>query len=274
MNTSMNKGLNFEREVASIFRVLGAEVKHNVVIAGNQVDILISERLSSGQEIKTIIECKAYQSKVPVGVIRSFATISFLLKSRELIDKAMLVSLNGYTAAGRQLASELGIELLEIDDLKQKISGREKEYSQNYNKLINEDERVNKIESKDKRKKIFVVMPFSKEFDDIYVLGIREVAEKLGLVAERADNVEFSGDILSMVFEKIKECDYVIGDTTYSNPNVMYELGYSEGISKPAILICRKDNDIPFDIKGLNHIMYESILHLREKLERRLKKLL
>ena len=31
-------GFEFEREVASIFRVLGAAVEHDVGIAGNQVD--------------------------------------------------------------------------------------------------------------------------------------------------------------------------------------------------------------------------------------------
>ena len=48
----------FERKVAAIFRALGANVEHDVSLAGTQIDILVSEKIPSGSLIKSAIECK------------------------------------------------------------------------------------------------------------------------------------------------------------------------------------------------------------------------
>ena len=119
-------------------------------------------------------------------------------------------------------------------------------------------------------KSIFVVMPFSKEFDDAYTLGIREVAEKLGFVVERADSIEHNGQILEVIQEKIRACDVVVADATFQNPNVFYEIGYSHAFQKPTVLISRADESVPFDLRTINHIFYETIVELRQKLERHL----
>ena len=38
----------------------------------------------------------------------------------------------------------------------------------------------------------FVLMPFSKNFDDIYKLGIKAACENAGVLAERVDEQKFS----------------------------------------------------------------------------------
>lgn len=42
----------------------------------------------------------------------------------------------------------------------------------------------------------FVLMPFGKEFDDIYRLGIQETAKEKGVIAERVDEQIYTESIL------------------------------------------------------------------------------
>ena len=51
----------------------------------------------------------------------------------------------------------------------------------------------------------------------------------------------------------------------------MYELGYAHAINKPVILLTKDISSAPFDIRGHNHIVYSSIVNLRESLANRLK---
>ena len=95
-------------------------------------------------------------------------------------------------------------------------------------------------------------------------------AEKRGIVVECADDVEHSENILDLIQEKIRTSDAVVADTTGQNPNVFYEVGYSHAAQKPTILISRRGSKMPFDLQSHNHIFYENIVQLREKLERRL----
>lgn len=118
---------------------------------------------------------------------------------------------------------------------------------------------------------MFVIMPFAESFDDVYILGIREVAERQGYVVERADDIEHNQDILAVLQNQIRTADVVIADTTQQNPNVFYEIGYAHAANKPTILVSRKGEKIPVDLQSLNHIFYSTIVDLREKLTKRLK---
>ena len=122
-----------------------------------------------------------------------------------------------------------------------------------------------------KLKRAFVVMPFDPEFNDIYILGIREVSEKLGMIVERADDIEHNQSIPDLIKDKIAKCDVVIADTSSPNPNVFYEVGLAHGILKETILLCKDAESIPFDLESINHLIYSSIVDLREKLEKRIK---
>jgi len=122
--------------------------------------------------------------------------------------------------------------------------------------------------------RVFVVMPFASEFDDVYLLGIRDVAEKLGFAVDRADDIEHNENILEVIQERIRQGAAVIADISGRNPNVFYEVGYAHAVSRPTILLCRKGENVPFDLQSINYIAYASIVELRERLERRLTALL
>ncbi len=270
MKTINKTGRELERRVAAIYRALGARlVEHDVALAGNQIDAYVEEETPSGVLMRTVIEVKDYSRPVGIDVVNSFGAIAELLRSRGLIDSAMIVSSEGFTKPARAAAQTYRIVLLEIADLEQRVQGMQQEFERAEREIDQEYLAAQTAPSRSKR--IFVVMPFTSEFDDVYVLGIRDVAEKIGLVVERADDVEHNENILDFIQEKIRTSDTIVADTTGQNPNVFYEVGYSHAVGKPTIIISRKGSNVPFDLQSLNHIFYETIVQLRERLEKRLR---
>lgn len=116
----------------------------------------------------------------------------------------------------------------------------------------------------------FVLMPFDAAFDDIYKLGIKETAEKLGIRAERVDEQIFHKEnILERIYSQIDAADLIIADLTGRNPNVFYETGYAHAKGKLCLLLTSKADDIPFDLKHHRHLIYgDSIQNLRQALEK------
>lgn len=265
--STLNEAINFERRIGAIYRTLGATVKHNVPLAGNQIDLLVIERTPSGNEIQFAIECKYYSKPVGVEIVNAFASLCLLLKDRNLVNRGIIVSKSGFTTPARNAGETHGIELLELADLEQRAKGLEEKVADAVNEAMTEKP-VNYETGEPKR--VFVVMPFTSEFNDVYVLGIREVAERLGIIVERADNIEHNQSILDLIKAKIIACDLVVAETTVHNPNVFYEVGFAHGISKETILICKEVEQIPFDLAQTNHVVYSGIVELREKLEKRL----
>ena len=54
-----------------------------------------------------------------------------------------------------------------------------------------------------------------------------------------------------------------------------YEVGYAHALGKEVILLTQRADDLPFDLRGFNHIVYEGrITVLKEKLAQRLKAML
>ena len=118
---------------------------------------------------------------------------------------------------------------------------------------------------------VFVLMPFAKEFDDIYKFGIKGAAEDAGAYAERVDEQMFDEGILERVFNQINKADVVVSDMTGRNPNVFYEVGYAHALGKVVLLLTQDADDIPFDLQHRPHIIYEkSIEKLRKALGERL----
>jgi hypothetical protein len=117
---------------------------------------------------------------------------------------------------------------------------------------------------------VFVLMPFTPEFDDVYKLGIKPACEKAGAYAERVDEQLFSESILNRIFNQISKADVIVSDMTGRNPNVFYETGYAHALGKKVILLTENSEDIPFDLKHYPHIIYKGrIADLATDLERR-----
>src|SRR5215471_9073888 len=103
---------------------------------------------------------------------------------------------------------------------------------------------------------VFVLMPFDEKFDDIYRFGIKGGAEDAGAYAERVDEQIFVEGMLDRIFNQINKADVIVADMTGKNPNVFYEVGYAHALNKVVLLITQSAEDIPFDLKHRQHIVY------------------
>jgi len=113
----------------------------------------------------------------------------------------------------------------------------------------------------------FVLMPFDKDFDDIYELGIKAAAKEKGVVAERVDEQTFAETVLERIYRQIETADFVIADMTGRNPNVFYEVGYAHSRGKLCTLLTQRADNIPFDLKQHRHLIYGgSITQLKQML--------
>jgi hypothetical protein len=110
---------------------------------------------------------------------------------------------------------------------------------------------------------IFVLMPFRQRAhwsDDVYMM-IKAVCESLSgtypnLKCSRADDITELGAVNRQIVDRISSARVIIADITGNNPNVMYELGIADGISKPVILMNQIPNKAPFDIAHLRQMSY------------------
>lgn len=120
--------------------------------------------------------------------------------------------------------------------------------------------------SSDRRRHVFVAIPFADAFTDAYELGIRPAVEEAGMLCGRMDQEFFTGDIVATMTERIRRAEIVIADLSTSNPNVYLEVGYAWAAGRPTILVCHDDTAPQFDVRGHRHLRYGTVFRLRELL--------
>jgi hypothetical protein len=119
---------------------------------------------------------------------------------------------------------------------------------------------------------VFVVMPFSSEFDDVYNLAIKQACDDVGAYCERVDEQMFSDSILARVYNQIAKADVIVAELTSPNPNVYYETGYAHALQKHVVLVTKDASQIPFDLAHYPHVVYgSSLTTLKSGLEARLR---
>lgn len=121
-------------------------------------------------------------------------------------------------------------------------------------------------------KHVFVAMPFDRNFDDVYLFGIKQAIEKNGRVSERVDQEFFTGDIIERMMLRIKDAELLVADISGGNPNVFYEIGLADGLGltiqttadnttpvQKKIIFITQDEKMPFDIQSQNRIRYDRL---------------
>ena len=215
-----------------------------------------------------IVECKAYRKPVGLGTAREFARTVNFLREEEPNLEAWLVTTSGFTQGAQKALIRSSIKGFTLSDLFSKLG-------KTSDKLVAEnakwDTQIQKSRSSQIR--VFVLMPFCDDMLDVFILGVRWVTDKLDMVAERSDDIDHNGEIIEHILSSIRDYDIIIADTSGSNPNVCYEVGYAHGIKKNCVLICKKGNKLPFDLQGANHLMYKNVIDLRTQLEKKLTQL-
>lgn len=112
---------------------------------------------------------------------------------------------------------------------------------------------------------VFVLTPFLKSRQTVYRV-INDTCNNAGLKCSRGDEQYVKGDVLPTLLKKIVQARLVIANIDGRNANVFYELGIAHALDKPTILITKRPNDVPFDVKSKYLIVYQDYNDLEEKL--------
>lgn len=104
----------------------------------------------------------------------------------------------------------------------------------------------------------FVMMPFGQWYDryyqDIYIPAIRDA----GFEPVRADELFTTGSVVEQIWEQIEKSKVLLAELTDKNANVFYELGLAHAARKPVVFTAGRVDDVPFDLRHLRVIVYET----------------
>ncbi|MGH4024041.1 MAG: hypothetical protein ACRDRV_05590, partial [Pseudonocardiaceae bacterium] len=121
----------------------------------------------------------------------------------------------------------------------------------------------------------FVAMPFDGALEDHYYYAIAPAVRDAGLLCERMDEQNFTGDVVSRMKDRISSASLLVADVSHQNPNVYLEIGFAWGRAIPTVLLCSEEcAQVAFDIQGQRLIRYQKIRDLESKLKHELSELL
>lgn len=122
--------------------------------------------------------------------------------------------------------------------------------------------------------KVFVAMWFDDQTNEAYNNGIsKAIEDDCGYKSIRIDKKEYIGKIDDEIIAEIRESRFIVADFTGQRQGVYYEAGFAEGLGLPVVWTCRKDHveDLHFDTRQQNHIVWEYSEELREKLSNKIR---
>ena len=116
----------------------------------------------------------------------------------------------------------------------------------------------------------FVVMPFRPELNFFFLYIQKHIEANFPLRVRRGDTSILTKALMEKIEDEIRAADLIIGDVTYSNPNVFYELGIARAYGKSIIFLTQDEPEkAPVDLRQFEFIRYDLGRHqeLIEKLE-------
>jgi len=122
----------------------------------------------------------------------------------------------------------------------------------------------------------FVAMWFDDSMDEAYHEGIAPAIRDSGYQPIRVDQVEHVEKIDDRIVAEIKRSRFIVADFTSEKDKprggVYYEAGFAQGLNIPVIWTCQMDviDDVHFDTRQFNHIVWENPQDLRKKLSVRI----
>lgn len=131
---------------------------------------------------------------------------------------------------------------------------------------------IEKLENPNQSKQAFVAMWFDESMNAAF-LEIEKACNSNGYIALKIDLKEHNNEISSEILYEIRKSKFLIADVTGYRQGVYFEAGYSLGLGQKIIWCC-KENDfenVHFDTRQYNHIVWKNETDLYEKLEKRIR---
>lgn len=118
---------------------------------------------------------------------------------------------------------------------------------------------------------VSVMMPFNSSFDGVRD-SVRQAADSIDLQCKRVDDNYDYSTLIENVTSLIRSSCLVVCDCTGQNPNVLYEIGYADGIGRRFVLITQDRKYVPSNLNHLYYLEYqntvEGLVELTEKLKK------
>jgi hypothetical protein len=121
----------------------------------------------------------------------------------------------------------------------------------------------------------FVIMPFSREFDDVYAAiksGVEGALSSRSGRCFRLDEARPAGRITDRLLAELRTASICVADLTGCKPNVMWEIGFAMALGKPVILVTQQRSELPFDLHDMQSLEYDRT-HLSGSLTRPLQRM-
>jgi hypothetical protein len=105
------------------------------------------------------------------------------------------------------------------------------------------------------------------------ILGVVDIVDCVSACASRIDRMDHVGGITDEIMAEIRRSRFVIADHTGHVNGVYFEVGFALGRELTVIPTCRGDQvgALPFDIKHLNTLLWQTPQDLAINLERRIR---
>jgi hypothetical protein len=122
----------------------------------------------------------------------------------------------------------------------------------------------------------FIAMWFDSSMSDAYELGIEAAVRECGDRPLRIDQKEHVNKIDDEIIAEIRRSRFLVADFTSKKGTprggVYFEAGFAFALEKPVIWCCRADliDEVHFDTRQFNHIVWQEPLDLKEKLKNRI----
>jgi len=116
---------------------------------------------------------------------------------------------------------------------------------------------------------VFPIRPFTKEYKDVFH-SWQDVCKDFNFEVLDTEEPNSSEPILPRILDGIRRSAFVIADVTEVKPNVFYEIGYASGLGKQVVLTARTHTELPFDLKDLPVLFWDTQTDLKEQLKKRL----
>ncbi|RMF96265.1 MAG: hypothetical protein D6734_03900 [Candidatus Schekmanbacteria bacterium] len=121
-------------------------------------------------------------------------------------------------------------------------------------------------------KQAFVAMWFNQSMDKAWEHGIKPALKETGYKPIRIDLLEHNEKICDRIIAEIRKSGLLVADFTGHRGGVYFEAGFALGLGIPVIWTCKEDDkdNLHFDTRQYNHVIWKNALDLKQKLINRI----
>ena len=112
-------------------------------------------------------------------------------------------------------------------------------------------------------------MSFDEGLRSVYDNAIAPAIKSTGYRPYRVDAIPHLERIDVKIIAEIRQSRFLVADVTQQKAGVYYEAGFAHGLGIPVIWCVRKDDldNVHFDTRQYNHVLWDTENELREQLE-------